>query len=69
MNKQAVIITNNTTKQACSDGNNLSKYNELDEANQYYAESLNQHTQAQEMLINALQEYVEILTLESLKSH
>lgn len=36
---------------------------------QYYAELLNQHTQAQEMLINALQEYVEILTLESLKSH
>ncbi len=35
---------------------------------QYYAQSLNQHLQAQEMLINALQEYVEILTLESLQN-
>lgn len=38
------------------------------ETYQYYAELLNQHTQAQEMLIQALQEYIETLTLEALKN-
>ena len=33
----------------------------------YYAELLNQHTHAQEALIQALQEYIESLILESLK--